>query len=150
VDPLTLIVSALVAGAAAAGKDVASSAIKDAYRGLKKLLIARFHHKEAAEAAPSPSTAVGPVAVLEAHEAQPDTWAAPLKEALAASGADHDQEILDVAKSLLEQADPQGSAAGKYRIDLRGAQGVQVGDRGQMTVNINSFRSRSGEAPHSP
>ena len=149
-DPLTLIVSALVAGAAAAGKDVATSAIKDGYRALKKLLIARFRDRKESDQAdpganPGASTAtVDPVVVLEAHEAHPDTWAGPLQEALAASGADRDQKILDAARSLLEQLDPEGSAAGKYRIDLRGSQGVQVGDRGQMTVNINS--PRSGQA----
>ena len=115
-DPATLIVSALVAGAAAAGKDVASSAIKDAYRGLKKLLVARFHRKETDQAIPASAPTVDPAVVLEAHQAQPDTWDAPLKEALAASGADHDQEILDAARALLEQVDPQGSAAGKYRV----------------------------------
>ena len=125
-----------------AGKDVASSAIKDAYAGLKKLLVARFRRKEADQAAAGESApAVDPDTVLEAHEAQPDTWKAPLKEALASSGADRDPEILEAAKALLEQVDPQGGAAGKYRIDLRGAQGVQVGDHGQQTVNINSPRS---------
>jgi hypothetical protein len=148
VDPVTLIVSALVAGAAAAGKDVASSAIKDAYRGLKKLLVARFHRKETDQAIPASAPTVDPAVVLEAHQAQPDTWDAPLKEALAASGADHDQEILDAARALLEQVDPQGSAAGKYRVDLRGAQGVQVGDHGQMTVNISSPGSRTPRPPH--
>jgi len=143
VDPLSLIVSALVAGAAAAGKDVTSNAIKDAYKGLKKLLTERFHHKGANQAPTSGSTAVDPVAVLEAHEAKPDTWAAPLHDALSATGADRDQEILAAAQALLDQVDPQGSAAGKYRIDLRGAQGVQVGDRGQMTVNINPSASGS-------
>jgi hypothetical protein len=88
----------------------------------------------------SPTVASSPRAARRSHpEAHSDTWAAPLQEALAASCADRDQEILDAAKGPLEQADPEGSAAGKYRIDLRDAQGVQVGDRGQMTVVINSL-----------
>jgi hypothetical protein len=117
--------SALVAGAATAGKDLASSAIKDAYQGLKRLLIDRLRDKEADKPGPE-GAAIDPVTVLEAHEGRPDTWGAPLKEAIAQSGADHDQEILNAAKALLEQADPKGSAAGKYQVDLRGAQGVQV------------------------
>jgi hypothetical protein len=37
-DPVTLIVSALVAGAATAAKDTTSNVVKDAYSGLKGLL----------------------------------------------------------------------------------------------------------------
>jgi hypothetical protein len=113
-----LIVAALVAGAAAGGKDVASSAVKDAYNGLKALLVKRFRKKGASRPA---GTAGDPVAVLEAHEAEPSRWTGSLEDALRDSAADQDQEILAAAKALLEQADPSGSAAGKYRVDLRGA-----------------------------
>jgi hypothetical protein len=37
-DPVTLIVPALVAGAASAAQDTASNAVKDAYSGIKALL----------------------------------------------------------------------------------------------------------------
>lgn len=43
-EPVTItIVTALAAGALAAAKDVATSAVKDAYAGLKKLIIDRYH-----------------------------------------------------------------------------------------------------------
>jgi len=29
--------------------------------------------------------------------------------------------------------DPEGTDAGKYRVDVRGAQGVQIGDHGTQT-----------------
>jgi hypothetical protein len=42
-EPITTsVVAALVAGAVAAAKDVATSAIKDAYQGLKRLLSTRY------------------------------------------------------------------------------------------------------------
>ena len=41
-DPITLIVTALAAGAALGLKDTASSAIKDAYQGLKTLVKKRL------------------------------------------------------------------------------------------------------------
>jgi hypothetical protein len=42
-DPITVtVVSALAAGAAAAAKDVATEAIKDAYAGLKQLIVDRY------------------------------------------------------------------------------------------------------------
>ena len=37
-DPISLIITALVAGAAAASKDIAGQAVKDAYKGLKDLI----------------------------------------------------------------------------------------------------------------
>jgi hypothetical protein len=150
-DPVSLIVAALVAGAAAGGKDVASSAVKDAYNGLKALLVKRFRKKAASQ--PS-ATAIDPVAVLEAHETEPSRWTGSLEDALRDSAADRDEQILAAAKALLEQADPSGSAAGKYRVDLRGAQGVQIGDHGQMTVTFGGPNSPpaapnpAAEPPH--
>lgn len=48
-EPITLtIVSALVAGATAAAKDVATDAIKDAYAGLKRLVTDRYESTQAA------------------------------------------------------------------------------------------------------
>lgn len=42
-DPVTVtIVSALAAGAAAGATDAATSAIKDAYAGLKRLIVDRY------------------------------------------------------------------------------------------------------------
>jgi hypothetical protein len=45
VNPVTLIVSALITGAASAATDTASNAVKDAYSGLKTLLQKRFQGK---------------------------------------------------------------------------------------------------------
>ena len=46
-EPITVsIVAALAAGAAAAAKDVASTAVKDAYAALKQLLITRYRKTE--------------------------------------------------------------------------------------------------------
>ena len=41
-DPITLLVGALAAGATAAAKDVVSQAVKDAYNGLKGLIISKY------------------------------------------------------------------------------------------------------------
>jgi len=145
-DPITLILAALAAGAAAGGKDLANNAIKDAYHGLKTLLMARFQ-KQASERGGTDAVHVDPVAVLQAHETRPDTWAAPLSDVLEESRAAYDEDILRAARVLLEQADPHGTAAGKYRLDLRGAQGVQVGDHGQMTNTFGNVVQRHHDQP---
>jgi len=90
-EPLSLIVAALAAGAAAAAKDTASAAIKDAYQGLKGLVQRKV--------AGSPAAAV----VLEEHAKDPDTYDAPLKKTLIAAAADQDAAILQAARELLER-----------------------------------------------
>jgi hypothetical protein len=47
---------------------------------------------------------------------------------LAESGAADDEAIVETARRLLAMADPNGAAEGKYRIDVRHAMGMQVGD----------------------
>jgi hypothetical protein len=96
-EPITTtIVAALAAGAAAAAKDTAGSAIKDAYTGLKKLIQGRFAGK------PSASVA------LTEHEKKPETWKEPLKEALTETGADKDQEIVQKAQKLVKLLEQGG------------------------------------------
>ena len=87
-DPVTLIVSALIAGAASATQDAASNAVKDAYSGLKTLLQRRFQGKPSAETA------------LAEAETDPDTWEKPLAKAVAEHGSD--EEVLALAQQLLQ------------------------------------------------
>jgi RIP homotypic interaction motif len=129
-DPLSLIVAALVAGASAGAKDVVAGGVKDAYQALRSLLTRKLGTHEAATAGISPD------ALLEAHARDVDTWQGPLTAAIIAAGADRDEEVLAAAKALLERTDPEGSVHGKYTVDARGAQGVQIGDHGTMTVNV--------------
>jgi hypothetical protein len=56
---------------------------------------------------------------------------------------DSDREVEAAAKKLMAMVDPDGAAAGKYTVDLRGAQGVQVGEQNTQT---NTF-GPSTQAP---
>lgn len=86
-DPVSLLVTALVAGAQAALKDTATSAIKDAYAGLKGLLKRKFGSKLS----------------LDSLEQKPDstTKQASAQEDLADAGAAADVEVMAQAKELL-------------------------------------------------
>ena len=64
-DPITLIVTALAAGAALGVKDTTSSAVKDAYAGLKALVRKRLAGRPGADL------------VLARHEKAPEPWQAP-------------------------------------------------------------------------
>ncbi len=116
-DPITLIVTALTAGAALGISDTASSAIKDAYAGLKALVTKRLGGRPNAEL------------VLAKHEQAPETWRAPLMAELDEAGAGHDADLVTAAEALMHLVDQAGARAGKYTVDVRGAQGVQIGDR---------------------
>jgi hypothetical protein len=116
-DPITLIVTALASGAASGTADAASAAVKDAYAGLKALVARRLGGRPDAEL------------VLARHEQTPEVWRAPLAAELADAGADRDLELVRAAQALMMLVEGAGARAGKYTVDVRGAQGVQVGDR---------------------
>jgi hypothetical protein len=115
-DPVTLIVTALVAGAGAGLKDTASASIKDAYQGLKALVRKRFADRPAAEVA------------LAEHETAPDIWQAPLTAELTSAGAGTDETLIAAAQALMTLIDAAGTQSGKYTVDISGSQGVQLGD----------------------
>jgi hypothetical protein len=128
-DPVTLIVTALAAGAASALQDGASAAVKDAYRRLKALVKKRFADRPKAEL------------VLAGHEAVPQTWEASLAAELSAAGAESDADLVAAAQVLMSLVDEAGSRSGKYLVAVRDSQGVQVGDHG---TQINTFGPRPG------
>jgi hypothetical protein len=128
-DDVGLVVTALSAGAGAGVKTVASSAITDAYAGLKGLVRRRLAGRQAGEVA------------LAEHEQDPAAWEAPLRAQLTAAGAASDPELVAAAQALMALLDAAGSRAGKYQLDIRGAQGVQVGDG---SIQHNTFGAPAG------
>jgi hypothetical protein len=130
-DPITLIVTALAAGAALGVKDAASTAVKDAYAGLKALVKKRFGGQPDAEL------------VLTKYDQAPQIWRAPLMAELAEAGADQDLDLVAAAQALMVLVDETGARAGKYTVDVRGAQGVQIGDHNRQD---NVFNARPAAA----
>jgi hypothetical protein len=132
VDPITLIVTALAAGAAMGVQDTASTMVKDAYASLKALVQRRLGG--------DPGTDL----VLARHEQAPETWQAPLKAELAQAGADNDHDLIAAAQALLDLVDEAGTRAGKYTVDVRGAQGVQIGDHNRQDNVFNGPADGAG------
>ncbi len=130
-DPITLIVTALAAGAALGVKDTASAMVKDAYVGLKVMVKERLGDGPGAEL------------VLARHEQSPETWQAPLMAELVATGAGRDSNLIAAAQALLNLAG-EFEPAGKFTVDARGAQGVQVGDQNRQDNVFNAQRGGSG------
>ncbi|MEH1795632.1 hypothetical protein [Nostoc sp.] len=120
-EPISIIIAALGAGAIAATKDTAGTAVKDAYQGLKTLIKKKFESEPKAQM------------VLEEHETDPETYEAPLKKKLPEAGVDRDAEIIKAAQELLKQEKPEESVAGKYNTVFQGeVKGIQVGDRNKQ------------------
>ena len=121
-DPVTLIVTALAAGAASALQDGASAAVKDAYARLRAAVKKRLAGRPEGEL------------VLAEHEAAPQTWQAPLAAELSAAGAEGDADLVAAAQG----ADETGRCGGVARRAstwwrFPDSQGVQVGDRNTQT-----------------
>jgi RIP homotypic interaction motif len=127
-DPIALIVTALASGAAQGITDNASAIVKDAYAGLKTLVKRRLGGGPDAEL------------VLAKHERAPETWQAPLMAELAEAGADSDRDLIAAARALLDLISA-AAGPGKYSVDARGAQGVQIGDHNRQD---NIFKAPQG------
>ncbi|WP_280243436.1 RIP homotypic interaction motif-containing protein [Nocardia abscessus] len=113
-DPLTIIVSALIAGAAAGGKDAASAAVRDAYTALRDRLTGGDADS-------------GTITVIEANEAVPGGNIGEL-EARLGERAIGDRELQAAAEALLLRLPSDRVDHARSRIDLSHAQGVQIGD----------------------
>src|SRR2546423_14839757 len=100
--------------------------VKDAYAGLKALVRKRLGGGPDAEL------------VLTKHEHAPETWQAPLMADLAKAGADGDRDLIAAAQALLDLIGEVEGRTGKYTVDVRGAQGVQIGDHNRPDNGVNS------------
>lgn len=130
-DPISLILAALGAGAIAATKDTAGTAVKDAYEGFKTLIKKRFADRGKEDDSN----------IIDKHEKKPDSEAvkALLKEELVDLEVDKDVEILKAAAEILEKEDPQRVKEGKYGINVQGDIKGIVGDvsGGEINQTIN-------------
>ena len=105
-DPVTLVVTAVALGASAGMTETASSVIKDAYTGLKRLLTQRQVDPSGVERRPD-------------SKAQKDA----LQETLADTPGAVDQELLAAAQQVTDAvADHHPDAAAAIGVDLRNVQ----------------------------
>jgi hypothetical protein len=125
-DPVSLILAAVLAGVASGAGKAAAEAVQDAYRGLRDALKRRLAGKPAAEDA------------LEQYTKDPQAWKPNLEVYLKQAGADQDQAVVEAAAAVMRAVDPAGAAAGKYTVNLAGAQGVQVGDHNRQDNVFNA------------
>lgn len=121
VEPVTLVVTALVAGAAAGVSGTAAKVVTDAYEALIGLVIACFRRGGVPE--PAGRGLVAAVGEVGGR--------AELEQQLAA--VTMDEPTVQAARRLLELLAQQG----KFQVAVRDSTGVVVGDHNQQTININ-------------
>lgn len=124
-DPATLLLAALSAGATAAAKDTANEAVKDAYHALRALVQRRFAGKPEAQLA------------LAQHEAKPSVWEAPLKDALESTGADQNVDIIRAAQRLMALLQPPAAIA-QHGNGSIATSGGAIASRGGINVLGNA------------
>jgi hypothetical protein len=125
-DPITLIVTALAAGAASALQDDAKEAVKAAYARLRTLVRKRLTGRPDGELA------------LDRHENAPQKWENVLKDELTEAGAEQDTDLAGAAQALMKLIDEAGARSGKYTITIHGGQGIQIGDGNWQTNTYGS------------
>ncbi|MGW3958489.1 RIP homotypic interaction motif-containing protein [Amycolatopsis sp. NPDC005003] len=106
IEAVELVVTALAAGAAAGAKDTATTAVKDAYAGLKSGVRRLLGRDELPD--------------------DPEELAAELTEA----NVGDDAEVLEAARAVLRETEPHG----KYHVTVTDSKGVQIGDGNTMNV----------------
>jgi hypothetical protein len=131
-EPISLILAALVAGATAATKETAGTAVKDAYKALKGLLKKKFAEQGKTDSA----------AILDKYEQKPEKTKALLEDELVEAGLKELKEndpIIKEAQEIMKKEDPQGTKEGKYSINVQGDIKGIVGDvsGGEINQTIN-------------
>ena len=128
VDPVTLIVTALAAGASAGALD----ALKDATKGAAKVAYGKLHDLVKKLLHGNTSAEI----ILAEHQADPKAFEAGLAKKLTEAGAADDDALVAAAEAFMELVDQTGAKSGKYKVTIKDSKGVQVGDR---NIQYNAF-----------
>ena len=132
-DPISMIVGALVAGSSAALKDTANQAVKDAYSGLKTLVI---HHWKNRGSGGNDQLEQEAKVLISNLEDDPETFLVPVEKKLSELIPEPPADLIDKARSFYELLDKSGFDTGKYNVTVQRGKGVQVGDN---NTQINKF-----------
>lgn len=139
-EPITFILAAVTAGIIAAARPVAETAVKDAYRGLKQIIIDKYQaHKNLATAWQGVE-----------NDPENDLWQQMLAKELKEAQVDQDQAVLTAAQALnqlLVEHAPEAYGEIKVDIDAMKAAGhiiVESAASGPGRVDITGKQWEAG------
>jgi hypothetical protein len=119
-----LIISALTVGSVAVSQETAGTATKDAYQELFDSIRQKLKKEPKA------------IVALQGYTKNPKTWQKNLEKAIREAGILESQEIIDLARKVLELAASQRSSS-KYEVNITGnVRGFVQGDNAQVTMNF--------------
>lgn len=131
-EPVSIIVTALVLGAANGLKDVAEESIRDIYSGLKQLVTSRY-------------TAVSAALNMVESEPQSQLRQAVLEEDLEKAGAGADGDLLHTAKQLISLANSlmTNEALAKVGVAIKNVEGGNLEIRRIQSIDTGVLVSDS-------
>lgn len=133
-DPISIIVGALVAGASESVRSNASQAVSDAYQGLKTLIVDKWKSSGAQEDVAEKETEAK--IFLKQVEEDPETYKAFLQTKLQKVMPEPPAEVLGKASEFTELLKQAGLTSGD-QINVSGSQGVQIGSGNNQTNTFN-------------
>jgi hypothetical protein len=113
-EPVSIILAALAAGAAKVGAGAAqglSEAARDSVAGL-------YARLKAAIVGRAGTQDPGAAKTLERHASNPEGYEVVVRDVLVESGVDGDAAVLELARELLREAEPERFEAGVYSVTL--------------------------------
>ncbi len=122
-EPISIILTALVAGAAKAAGDT----VPDIYSALKTSIKRKFESHGKSDSA----------TILDKYEKKPEKTKPLLEDELTEVRADQDEEIIKLAQKLLEQLNPQEAAEGKFTVQISGGTVQGLTQQNTGTINQN-------------
>lgn len=128
-DPISLILAALKAGAYFVGEKMAGEAVKDSYTRLKSLLISRVKDSDESSL------------LVEPKGVDVDVWQAKAKEILERIDAKADMDLVGAAQTLLTQVNQTQTLAGKFNVQANSINTVIQGDYSNIVLE----RKRKGD-----
>jgi hypothetical protein len=130
-DPVTLVLTALVSGLTSGLTDSAKETVKNLFLRLSNQL------KKKVKTSPEASKALEEVIRKPESEGRQLV----LKEELEILEVEKDHELISLARSLMEQLDQAGTQTGKYQIAIKHVENLAIGD-GARAVNKQQIRKK--------
>ena len=121
-EPISLILAALLAGTSTGIGNVTATAIKDSYDALRAALKRKLASEPEAEAA------------IDDYPVDQDRYEELLRTALWRAGADRDNDIISAARAIVGAVNPQALA--RFNVSIADSENIQVGD-GNVQVNFS-------------